>query len=173
MKPIYDGKTKRVHDNGKTLILEFKDTILGHKDGTPDPGGNFVVGRSLGKSRVANATSVRIFQLLEKARVKTHFLREMDPTKIEVIKTQPIPLEVIYRRLASGSFLRRYRGRVKPFAKLNLIEFALKDDSLGDPFISEEAIERLSIATEKELQKIKKITRSIAGKGASFWSSTP
>lgn len=162
MKLIHDGKTKRVYDSGKTLTLEFKDTILGHQDGTPDPGGNFVVGREQGKSRVACVTSVYFFQLLEKNGVSTHFLRLVSPKKIEVIKTRPIPLEVIYRRLAYGSFLRRYQPFVKPFAKLNLTEFTLKSDVLGDPFISDEVIQYLGIATRRELRRIKKLTNSIA-----------
>ena len=162
MKLIYDGKTKRVFRRGRFLVFRFKDTVLGHSPGKPDPGGNRVIGRLPGKAELATATAVFFFKLLHGHGIRTHFIRQLSPTDIEVFKTEPIPLEVIYRKSAYGSFLRRYRGFVKPFCKLDMVEFTLKSDELGDPLITRSAIERLRIATQKELQNMEQTTRRAA-----------
>jgi phosphoribosylaminoimidazole-succinocarboxamide synthase len=171
MELVYDGKTKRVYRGKKHLVLEFKDTILGHPNGKPDPGGNYVIGREPQKGEVCAKTAVFFFKLLGEHGVKTHFLRQVGPTKIEVLRTRPIPLEVIYRKRAWGSFLRRYGKFVRPLAPLNVVEFCLKDDSLGDPLISPPAIQRLGLASASELKVIEEKTKRVAEILTSYFDS--
>jgi phosphoribosylaminoimidazole-succinocarboxamide synthase len=162
MRLIHDGKTKRVYEHGGSLILRFRDTVLGHADGTPDPGGDFIVGKEKGKATIAASAAVKIFELLEREGIRTHFLRLRSGLEIEVQKTLAIPLEVIYRVFAFGSFLRRYGKLARPLARLDLIEFTLKSDELRDPLITEEAITKLGIAGKDEIKKMKQITTRIA-----------
>jgi phosphoribosylaminoimidazole-succinocarboxamide synthase len=120
------------------------------------------VGREKGKATLAASTAVKIFELLEREGIRTHFLRLRSGLEIEVRKTRAIPLEVIYRAFAFGSFLRRYGKLAKPLARLGLIEFTLKSDELGDPLITEGAITKLGIAEKDEIREMKQITAHIA-----------
>ena len=162
MQVIYDGKTKRVFRAGDRMVLQFKDTITGNAAGNINPGGDFVVGRLDGKGVASANVAAYFFNLIGGAGVATHFGGLRSNNEIEVTLTARIPLEVIYRAKAGGSFLARYRGRVESMAPLDLVEFNLKDDALRDPLITPHAIVKLGIASESELQQIETITRNIA-----------
>jgi phosphoribosylaminoimidazole-succinocarboxamide synthase len=161
MKVVYDGKTKRLIKAGEALLLQFKDTILGDAEGKPDPGGNFVIGRVPGKAATSAAAAVGIFEFLTRVGIKTHFLRRRSDTELEVLPAEPIPLEVIYRARAYGSFLRRYRGAVNPLAELDLVEFTLKSDALGDPLLESSAIPSLGIASSEEVGEMMRRAKTV------------
>jgi len=167
MKPLkltYSGKTKDVFstENVEFLIFQFKDTILGHPNGTPDRGGHFKVGELKGKGK-AVVESIKIFaSLLNSKGILTHFVREIDDQHILFKKTDRIALEVICRNQAWGSFLRRYKNHVQQGHPLHgLVELTLKDDELDDPLITDESVISLGIAEAKEIQTIQRITKEV------------
>ncbi len=170
MRLIYRGKTKDVYEDGPYLIFHFKDTVLG-REGREDSGGNEVIGERTGKGSLVLKQTEFFFRLLERNGVKTHFVERIDERRARFLKAEKIPLEVIYRELAYGSFLRRYRGWAKPFQRLGIVEFTLKDDSLDDPVIVEEAITALGIASKNEVEEMKETTRKVAGVLRDFFSS--
>lgn len=161
MELIYRGKTKDVYKDGEFLIFYFKDNILGFEN-REDTGGNEVIGERQGKGSAVLKQTAFFFKLLNERGIKTHFVEKIDDRKAKFLKAEKIPLEVIYRYKAYGSFLRRYGEFVKPLQELNIVEFTLKSDALGDPLICEEAIEKLNIATKEEIQIMKEITRKVA-----------
>ncbi len=167
---LYSGKTKDVYEDGPYLIFRFKDTVLG-RNGAEDSGGNEVVGEKAGKGSVVLAQTEFFFKLLEENGIKTHFIERIDERRACFLKAERIPLEVIYRELAYGSFLRRYNGWVEPFQRLRIVEFTLKDDSLDDPLIAEDALVALGIASEGEVEKMKETTREVAEILREFFSS--
>lgn len=160
---IYEGKTKRFIRTRDRVIIKFKDTITGSADGIPDPGGNLVVGILPGKSVAAAKVATYFFEVLRESGIDTHFYRSCSETEIEVLPTERIQLEVIYRAKAYGSFLTRYRNHVEPMMHLDIVEFTLKDDTLGDPLITPLAIVRLGIAGEDEVKSMEAIARKVAG----------
>jgi phosphoribosylaminoimidazole-succinocarboxamide synthase len=162
MKVIYEGKTKRIVSAGERMVLQFKDDITGDADGNVDSGGDFVVGRMEGKGAASAKVAAFIFKLLSEAGIETHFRKLRSSIEIEVLRAERIPLEVIYRAKAYGSFLTRYRARVEKLSPLDLIEFNLKDDALRDPLITPQAITKLGIASASELQQIEVIVRKVA-----------
>jgi len=162
MEPAYRGKTKDVYDEGPYLVFHFKDSVLG-ADGREDTGGNEVIGERRGKGSAILKQTEFFFKLLERKGIKTHFVGRIDERRARFLKTERIPLEVIYRFRAYGSFLRRYGRFVRPLEELNIVEFTLKDDALGDPPICEEAIEKLGIASAEEVALMKALTRRVAG----------
>jgi len=170
LRLIYRGKTKDVYEDGPYLIFHFKDTVLG-REGREDSGGNEVIGERTGKGSLVLKQTEFFFRLLERNGVKTHFVERIDERRARFLKAEKIPLEVIYRELAYGSFLRRYRGWAKPFQRLGIVEFTLKDDSLDDPVIVEEAITALGIASKNEVEEMKETTRKVAGVLRDFFSS--
>lgn len=162
MEVIYEGKTKRILSAGERMVLQFKDDITGDADGNVDSGGDFVVGHMEGKGAASAKVAAFIFGRLGEAGIETHFRKLRSSTEIEVLRAERIPLEVIYRAKAYGSFLTRYRGRVEQMSPLDLIEFNLKDDALRDPLITSQAITKLGIASASELQQIEVIVRKVA-----------
>ncbi|ASI98418.1 phosphoribosylaminoimidazolesuccinocarboxamide synthase [Thermococcus celer] len=162
MRLVYRGKTKDVYEDGPYLIFYFKDSLLG-ENGREDTGGNSVIGVRTGKGSAVLRQTEFFFNLLGRNGVRTHFVERIDDRRARFLKAERIPLEVVYRFKAYGSFLRRYRGWVEPLRELRMVEFTLKDDSLGDPLITEEAVSRLGIASEEELERMKETTRLVAG----------
>jgi len=78
-----------------------------------------------------------------------------------VKKVQIVPIEVIVRNRAAGTFSRRYgveEGRVLPKP---LLEFSYKNDALGDPLIYAEAALALGLLGEDELARIRELALGI------------
>ena len=163
MEVIYEGKTKRLLRAGDHAVLKFKDEVTGDAEGNPDPGGNLVIGTLDAKGAASAKVTAYFFKLMDEAGISTHFRGLRSNDEIEVALTTPIPLEVIYRAKAFGSFLARYRGHVEPLTPLNLVEFNLKDDTLADPLITRQAILKLGLTSDVELGRIEVTTRKVAG----------
>ncbi len=69
---------------------------------------------------------------------------------------QIVPLEVIVRNIAAGSFSKKFGVEEGTPLKNPVLEFSYKNDALGDPMINEMQITAIGIATEKELETISK-----------------
>ena len=155
----YCGKTKDVTSQGGLLLLQFKDSVLG-RNGQPDPGGNIVVGTEPGRGAACRAVALFTFRVLEHAGIPTHFRGET-AGGILVEPCARIPLEVIVRNAARGSFLVRYGALVAPGAPLGgLVELTLKDDAADDPLITPETVRVLGLATAAELAEIDHLARA-------------
>lgn len=171
MKEIYQGKTKDVYEleNGNVL-LKFKDDCTG-KDGVFDPGEN-AVGLTIDGIGKANLqTSIRYFELLSKAGIKTHFVSaNVEEATMEVLPATVFGkgLEVICRLVATGSFIRRYGAYMEDGTILEggYVEATLKDDDKGDPLITKEGLAALGIMSEDLFEDMKdqtlRITKLVA-----------
>jgi phosphoribosylaminoimidazole-succinocarboxamide synthase len=179
---IYLGKTKDVYqlDNGNVL-LKFKDDCTG-ADGVFDPGANTVGLTIEGIGKQNLQTSVRYFEMLKKAGIRTHYISaDIDNAAMEVLPAKPFGkgLEVICRLKATGSFIRRYGAYIEDGADLpgGYVEATLKDDAKGDPLITSEALAVLGIMSEDLFKSMKeqtlRITQIIAedlkSKGLELW----
>lgn len=166
MKVLYKGKTKDVFELNETqVLLKFKDDMTG-KDGVFDPGEN-QVGLSIeGMGKTNLLVTDRIYSILEKQHIATHRVKsDIEKAEMVVYKCTPFGygLEVICRRFAVGSFVRRYGLYVKEMMPLNnYIEFTLKDDQRQDPLITKEALIALGILDEAEYDFLVSQTRMIA-----------
>lgn len=152
---LYEGKAKILYstDNPDELIQYFKDSATafnGVKKAELD-----------GKGVVNNAISTYIMEYLGKHNIDTHFIQKIDEYSQLVKKVSIVPLEVIIRNKAAGSFCKRYGVKDGLTFKRPLLEFCLKDDALGDPFISDDHIDILDLASPEDLKKIKEFSYSI------------
>lgn len=166
MDKIYTGKTKDVYklDNGNVL-LKFKDDCTG-KDGVFDPGENCVGLTIEGIGKANLLTSIRYFELLKKAGIKTHYVSaNIDEAAMEVLPATAFGkgVEVICRLRATGSFIRRYGEYIEDgtvFPK-GYVEVTLKNDEKGDPLITPEGLDALGIMSLDLFDQMKKQTLQI------------
>ncbi|HNW91547.1 MAG TPA: phosphoribosylaminoimidazolesuccinocarboxamide synthase [bacterium] len=155
----YSGKTKEVGRHGELLLLRFTDRVLG-RNGMPDAGGNCVVGSEPGRGARCRAMARWTFAVLAAAGLPTHFRGEL-PAGLLVEPCARIPLEVIVRNAARGSFIARYGSHIAPGTPLpGLVELTLKDDAADDPLLTPEAAIALGLATAAELADIDRLARA-------------
>ena len=165
MELIYTGKTKDVYslDNGNCM-LKFKDDCTG-KDGKFDPGENAVGLTIDGVGDVNLRMSIYFFEKINAAGIKTHYISaNLDDTTMEVrpAKVFGHGLEVICRYKAVGSFLRRYGEYIEEGADLPAyVETTFKNDALGDPLVTKDALVALGVMTDKQYEDIKDMTQKI------------
>ena len=164
-KLVYVGKTKNVYalDNGNYL-LEFKDDFTG-KDGVFDPGENSVGLTIEGVGDVNLRMSMYFFEKINAAGIKTHYVSaDLAKTTMEVLPAKVFGkgLEVICRHKAVGSFFRRYGEYIEEGADLPAyVETTFKNDELGDPLVTKDALVILGVMTEEQYEAIKEMTQKI------------
>ena len=150
LEQLYEGKAKKVFktDDPDVLIVDYKDDATafnGEKKGT-----------IVGKGVINNKMSNRVDQLLEKEGVPTHYIEELSDRETAVKKVEIVPLEVIIRNVAAGSFSKRLGvPEGTPFEQPT-IEFSYKNDELGDPLINSYFAVAMKLATWEEIETIKK-----------------
>ena len=164
-KLVYVGKTKNVYalENGNYL-LEFKDDCTG-KDGVFDPGENSVGLTIEGVGDVNLRMSMYFFEKINAAGIKTHYVSaDLAKTTMEVLPAKVFGkgLEVICRHKAVGSFFRRYGQYIEEGADLPAyVETTFKNDELGDPLVTKDALVILGVMTEQQYEDIKEMTQKI------------
>ncbi|MBR1419320.1 MAG: phosphoribosylaminoimidazolesuccinocarboxamide synthase [Synergistaceae bacterium] len=147
LQQLYEGKAKKVYavkDDADLFIVEYKDDATafnGEKRGT-----------ITGKGVINNKMSNILFKMLEANGVKTHFVKELSDRETLVKAVKIIPLEIIIRNVAAGSFSKRYGVEEGRELKAPTLEFSLKNDALNDPFINNYHIIALDIASEADLK---------------------
>ncbi len=145
---LYEGKAKKVFltDDENCYIVQYKD------DATAFNG--LKKGSITGKGIINNKMTNIVFQYLEENGVKTHLVKELSDRETLVKKVSIVPLEVIVRNVAAGSFSKRY-GVEEGKELLNpILEFSYKNDALGDPMINNMQITAIGIATKEELDNL-------------------
>jgi len=139
MKTVYEGKTKNVLLNEATgdYFLLFKDSATG-ENGVFDPGANTVGGSVSGKGKTGLVISKYFFEIMEANGIPTHYLdADLEQGMMKVRKVTVPSLEFVLRYFTAGSMCRRFTlEKGIPFNPPYL-EVTLKDDSQGDPLISE------------------------------------
>ncbi len=147
--PIYEGKAKKLFEGPEpgTLIQHFKDDATAFN--------NKKKGTISGKGIINNKISEFLFTRLNDMGVPTHFLRGLNMREQLVRAVEIIPIEVIVRNYAAGSFAERFGAFEGEALGSPLIEFCLKDDRLGDPFISEDHVYAFGVAQPEEMDEIR------------------
>lgn len=145
---LYEGKAKKVYqtENEDLYIVDYKD------DATAFNG--LKKGSIAGKGVINNKMTNIIFQYLTQNGIENHFVKELSDRETLVKKVEIVPLEVIVRNIAAGSFSQKYG--VEEGTQLNnaILEFSYKNDALGDPMINDMQITAIGIATIQELKTI-------------------
>ncbi len=152
---LYEGKAKKVFatENPDYVIVSYKDDATafnGLKKGTIS-----------GKGVINNKMSNMMMAMLEKKGIPTHFVEQLSDRDTVVKKVQIVPLEVIIRNVAAGSFSKRYGVPEGTKFSAPTIEFSYKNDELGDPLINDYHALALGLATAQEIDTIKKMAFAV------------
>ena len=152
---LYEGKAKKVFttEDPEVVIVDYKDDATafnGEKKGT-----------IVGKGAINNRMSNHIFKMIEKEGVPTHLVEELSDRETAVKKVEIVPLEVIVRNVAAGSFSKRMGVEEGRELLCPILEFSYKNDDLGDPFINDDYALALGLASQEEIDKIKSYTKTV------------
>ncbi|MDZ4676648.1 MAG: phosphoribosylaminoimidazolesuccinocarboxamide synthase [Oligoflexia bacterium] len=143
---LYEGKAKKIFSTTtpSTLIQEFKDSLTAFN---AQKKGSFQ-----GKGEVNLKITTCIFKHLASYGIPTHFISNIDAKNMVVEKLTMIPLEVVVRNRAAGSFSTRLG--VPEGTRLDgpFVEFYYKKDELADPIVTEDHILALKLSTLPEIK---------------------
>ena len=148
-QPIYEGKAKKIFEGPEpgTLIAHFKDDATAFN--------NKKKGTIQGKGILNNKISEFMMTRLLEIGVPNHFIKTINAREQLVRAVDIVPLEIIVRNYAAGSFAERFGAFEGEPLGAPLFEFCLKDDRLGDPFIAEDHIFAFGIADPEEIDEIR------------------
>ncbi|TLS34968.1 phosphoribosylaminoimidazolesuccinocarboxamide synthase [Pseudalkalibacillus caeni] len=146
---LYEGKAKKIYstDDQEIVWVEYKDSATafnGEKKAT-----------IAGKGRLNNEITSLLFEKLTKAGVENHFIKRLSETEQLVKRVSIIPLEVVVRNVAAGSFSKRTGMPEGQQLHKPIVEFYYKNDDLGDPLLITDHILELRIATTEQIEVLK------------------
>jgi|TARA_B110000495_G_C22942556_1_gene551558 phosphoribosylaminoimidazole-succinocarboxamide synthase len=148
-KILYEGKAKQLFatENEFELIQFFKD------DATAFNKKKHEIINS--KGVLNNLISENIFKYLGSKNIPNHFIKRLNEREQLIKKVEIIPIEVVVRNIAAGTFTQRFGIEEGKKLPETLIEFNLKDDEHDDPLISDEHIKVFKWANQLEINEIK------------------
>lgn len=149
MKPIYEGKAKRLFttDDPNVLRMEYKDEATAFNAEKKAEFEN--------KGRLNTAITLALYKMLEAKGVETHLLDQVDDINLLVKNVDILMVEVIVRNIAAGSFCKRVGVEEGTVFKAPIVEFSYKSDELGDPLINDDYAREMGLATPEECAELK------------------
>lgn len=155
LEQLYEGKAKKVFktDDKDYLIVSYKDDATAFnclKKGT-----------IMGKGVINNLMSNQLFQYLAENGIETHYVKTLNDRETVVKAVEIVPLEVIVRNVAAGSFSKRLGVEEGVVFEQPTVEFSYKNDDLGDPLINDSFAIALKLATQEEIDKIKSMALKV------------
>jgi len=154
-KQLYEGKAKVIFEGPEagTLVQYFKDDATAFNAQKKD-----VI---KGKGVLNNYISEYIMTAVGDLGIPNHFITRLNDREQLIRKLEIVPIEVVVRNVAAGSICPRLGLEEGEILKNTLVEFCLKNDSLGDPIIAPEHIFTFGWATPDELEIIVEDTMRI------------
>ena len=144
-KKVYEGKAKILYEGPEpgTLVQYFKDDATAFNAEKRE--------RIEGKGVLNNRLSEFFMRGLNQIGVPTHFIKRINMREQLIRSVEIIPLEVVVRNLAAGSFSKRLGIEEGTPLPRPIVEFYYKDDKLGDPLVTEEHIIAFNWAAQQDL----------------------
>ena len=120
---LYEGKAKRIYatNDEQVVWIEYKDSATafnGEKKA-----------EIAGKGRLNNEITSLIFEKLKEKGIESHFIKRISETEQLVKKVTIIPLEMVVRNIAAGSFSKRLGVEEGKELPRPIVEFYYKDDA--------------------------------------------
>ena len=144
-KRIYEGKAKVLFEGPEpgTVVQYFKDDATAFNNQKT----GVITGKGVLNDRISEYLMVR----LSEVGIPTHFVRRLNMREQLVREVEIIPLEVVVRNIAAGSFAKRFKMEEGSPMPRSIVEYYLKSDDLGDPLVTEEHITAFGWASTQDL----------------------
>jgi phosphoribosylaminoimidazole-succinocarboxamide synthase len=154
-KQIYEGKAKVLFEGPEpgTLVQYFKDDASAFN--------NKKKGTITGKGVLNNRISEFLMTKLNEIGVPTHFVRRLNMREQLVREVEIIPIKVMIRNVAAGSFAKRLGLAEGTALPRSIVEYYFKNDALDDPMVSEEHITAFGWATTQDLDEMMQLALRI------------
>ena len=162
---LYEGKAKRVFasDQRERVLVEFKNDATAF---------NALKRAELdNKGRLNCQISARLFEMLESKGVPTHYLGLADETWMVVQQVKVIPIEVVIRNIATGSLCKQTPIPAGTELSPPLLDLYYKDDSLGDPLLTDSRLKLLGLINSEQRVEIEQLARRVNELLFSFFES--
>ena len=152
---IYEGKAKKIlaHDDSDKVIIEFKDDATAFNA--------LKKAKFAGKGELNCLISSKIFELLIKNKIPTHYIGLINNYSMIAQKIKIIPLEIVLRNTAYGSLCKQTTLKPGSILETPLIDIYLKNDALNDPLLTKDRIKVLKIISNEDLDLISNMTLEI------------
>ena len=154
-KRIYEGKAKVLYEGPEpgTLVQYFKDDATAFN--------NKKKGTIAGKGVINNRISEYLMLRLAEVGIQNHFVRRLNMREQLVREVEIIPVEVVVRNVAAGTFSKRFGIEEGTLLPRSMVEYYLKNDDLGDPMICEEHITAFGWASTQDLDDMMQMSLRI------------
>ena len=152
---IYEGKAKKIfaHDDVDKVKIEFKDDATAFNALKKE--------KFEGKGKLNCLISARIFEILIKENIPTHFIQLENENTMIAKKIKVIPLEIVLRNTAYGSLCKQTTIKPGTFLSKPLIDIYLKNDELNDPLITKDRIKLMNILSSDDLESVIDLTLKV------------
>ncbi len=155
LEMFYEGKAKKLYStpDPDLVIAYFKDDATAFnakKRGTIED-----------KGVINNRMSELFFGLLERAGVRTHFVRRLNDRDMLCKRLQIVPVETVVRNMVAGSMAKRLDREEGEELKFPIVEYYYKSDALDDPLVYPEHALLFGWATEDELKTIRSLALKV------------
>jgi phosphoribosylaminoimidazole-succinocarboxamide synthase len=147
-RQIFEGKAKVLFEGPEpgTLVQYFKDDATAYN--------NKKKGTITGKGVLNNRISEYLMTRLSEIGIPTHFVRRLNMREQLIKEVEIIPIEVVVRNIAAGSFTQRFGVAEGTALPRSIVEYYYKSDELDDPMISEEHITAFGWSAPQELDEM-------------------
>jgi phosphoribosylaminoimidazole-succinocarboxamide synthase len=153
---LYEGKAKKIYQHLKNpdwVIMDFKDSLTAFN---AQKKGSFPE-----KGKVNTQISTLIFKHLKSSGIGSHWIENLDDHSMVVQKVKIIPLEVVVRNRIAGSLAKKMGKEEGLLLKKPLVEFYYKDDSLNDPFLSDDQVLAFELADAATITELKALALKV------------
>lgn len=152
---LYEGKAKRMYCTTKEEVIwiEYLDQATALNGVMKD--------EIVGKAELNNQITSKLFNYLNTQGIENHFIKQLSKNEQLVRKLNIVPLEVVVRNVSAGSFSKRLAIPEGQRLSQPIVEFYYKNDQLDDPFINDEHILFLKVATMTEIVELKKQAKRV------------
>lgn len=146
---IYEGKAKQLFqtDDPAIIWVEYLNQATALNGAKKD--------QISGKGELNNQITGLIFDFLKSKGITNHYIKQLSETEQLIQNVEIIPLEVVVRNIAAGSFSKRLAILEGTPLKSPIVEFYYKNDELDDPMVIDAHILALELATAEELTQLR------------------
>jgi phosphoribosylaminoimidazole-succinocarboxamide synthase len=141
-KLLLDGRSKRLYEAGKDIIMEFKANEENEK------GYNSLI-------------CAELFRRIEDFGIETHFIKLEKPGFMRVKRLEMLPIEIMIRNYAAGGLCKRLGLRPGQLLGEPIIEYYLKSRERGYPMVNRSHLASLGLVSEKTLEKVEEIALGV------------